>query len=121
MKRKRRVAAPPVSEEGEIPHVTAFRAVTGDDYANRLGKDFDRYFHEFDILDEDAKNREYRANERRGRSFQSELGAKVTYAGSRVGLLEDGMRRILDVIQQPTPEPVAPEGAETKGDAVKCK
>ena len=84
----------------KAPHVAAFRAALGDDYANRLGADFDRYFNEFDSLDEDTKNREYRANERRGKSFQSELGAKVTYAGTRVGLLGDGMQRVMDAMKQ---------------------
>jgi len=82
------------------PHVAAFRAVLGDEYADRNGAAFDRYFNEFDSLDEDTKNREYRSNERRGKAFQSELGAKVTYAGNRVGLTGDGMQRVMDAIKQ---------------------
>jgi hypothetical protein len=89
-----------MDEAAAKPHVVAFRAVMGDDYANRHGADFDRYFNEFDSLDEDTKNREYRSNERRGKSFQSELGAKVTYAGTRIGLLGDGMQRIMDAMKQ---------------------
>ena len=96
VKGKKKPKQSPVATEPV--HLKAFREVLGEDYAQRHGEAFDKYFRAFDSLTEEEKSKEYRANESRGRSFQSELGAKVAYAGRHVGLLEDGMRNVLRAI-----------------------
>lgn len=91
------------------------RAALGDEWADNYADDFVKYFNKFDSLPESEKQKEYTANESRGRSFQDELGAKVTYAGGFVGLLDDGMRLALRNIREIT----APQAAVTALDAAR--
>jgi hypothetical protein len=115
--------SPVMQSEGEELHNAALRSFLGDEYADHYGKYFDKYFKEFDNLPEKEKEREYRGNENRGRSFQSELGAKVTYAGGKIGLTTDGMRGVLnrmkmlaDAQKANTPETAAQELWQMTGD-----
>ena len=83
----------------------AFSAVAGHEYASRMGETFARYFAKFDGLPEKEKAGIYRSIESQGRrEFQSELGAKVSYASMYAGLTEDGMRKVLQLLKPPIRE-----------------
>lgn len=80
------------------PHKKAFRDHLGDEYADQFGDEFDQHVKAFDALPEAHKARKSRAH-------GSELGAKITYAGKRVGLTNAEIRGVTDKIHAPTIKP----------------